>query len=118
MRSDRRCSVAIEVRVMHVEAKPIRLSTTGKLITVAVIVALAIWLMHTLGYVMTPFIAAAITAYLFNPLISSLHRRTRITRAVWILVLYVLLGVVVYWLVRSLGPIITEQATDLRHQIP
>lgn len=103
---------------MNVEAKPIRLSNAGKFIAIAIIVALAILLFRAVGHVMTPFIAAAITAYLFNPLITWLNRRTRITRAVWILVLYVLLGGLMYWGVRSLGPIVIDQYDDLRSQIP
>jgi len=52
---------------MSVEPKPIRLSSTGKFITVAIIVALAILLFIAVGSILTPFVAAVITAYLFNP---------------------------------------------------
>ncbi|NOK63426.1 MAG: AI-2E family transporter [Chloroflexi bacterium AL-W] len=103
---------------MSVEPKSIRLSTTGKIITIAIIVGLAILLVRTLGHVMTPFVAAAITAYLFNPLISWLNRRTHITRALWIFVLYICIGGLVYWLVQSLGPLIVSQYNELLLQIP
>jgi predicted PurR-regulated permease PerM len=102
---------------MSVEAKPIRLSPVGKLITVAIIVALAILLVSTAGHVMTPFAAAVITAYLFNPLISFLNRRTRVGRAVWILVLYITIGALIYALVRFLGPIIAHQYRELRDRL-
>jgi predicted PurR-regulated permease PerM len=103
---------------MSVEPRPIRLSPVGKFVTIAVIVALAILLIWSIGPVMTPFVAAAITAYLFNPLIGWLTRRIGIGRAFWIGVLYILVGVLIYALVRSLGPIIAMQYTDLRRQIP
>src|SRR5215216_795380 len=103
---------------MSIEARPIRLSPVAKLITIVIIIVLAILLISAIGHVLTPFIAAAITAYLFNPLISWLNHRTRISRAFWILVLYVMDGFLIYGLVRFLGPIIFEQYRELRHQIP
>jgi predicted PurR-regulated permease PerM len=103
---------------MSVEPKPIRLSPTGKFITIAIIVALAILLISSVRQIMTPFITAIITAYLFNPLIGWLSRRTGIGRGLWIGVLYVLIGALAYALIRSLGPIVTAQYTELVGQIP
>ncbi|HEU5099023.1 MAG TPA: AI-2E family transporter [Roseiflexaceae bacterium] len=103
---------------MSVEPKPIRLSPVGKFITIAIIVALAILLISSVRQIMTPFIAAIITAYLFNPLIGWLNRRTGIGRGFWIGVLYVLIGALAYALIRSLGPIVTAQYTELVGQIP
>lgn len=103
---------------MTVEAKPIRLSPTGKFIVVAIIIALTILLLHAVGHVMSPFVAAAITAYLFNPLIRWLQHRTHAGRAIWIVVLYVLVAMLLYGLFRFVGPIIGGQYRDLRHHIP
>ena len=103
---------------MSVEPKSIRLSPTGKFITVAVIVSLAILLFSAVGSILTPFVAAVITAYLFNPLIGWLHRRTGVGRGVWIVVLYVLIGALTYALIRSLGPMIGFQYRELVAQIP
>ncbi len=103
---------------MIVEPKPIRLSPAGKFITIAIIVALAILLISSVRQIMTPFITAIITAYLFNPLIGWLSRRTGIGRGLWIGVLYVLIGALAYALIRSLGPIVTAQYTELVGQIP
>src|SRR5689334_832861 len=102
---------------MTVEAKPIRLSPVAKFITVAILVYLAIQLVNGANSILTPFIAAAITTYLFNPLISFLNRRTRISRAVWILVLYVTIGVLLYGLGRYLGPLVAHQYRDLRDRL-
>ncbi|HEU5013858.1 MAG TPA: AI-2E family transporter [Roseiflexaceae bacterium] len=103
---------------MSAESRPIRLSPAGKFITIAIIVALAILLIQAAYGVMMPFIAAAITAYLFNPIIRGLHHRTRISRAFWILVLYVMIGALIYLLVRFVGPLITSQYSELRGQVP
>jgi predicted PurR-regulated permease PerM len=103
---------------MSVEPKPIRLSPVGKFITVAIIVSLAILVVVAVGPILTPFVAAVITAYLFNPLIGWLNRRTGIGRGVWIGVLYVLIGALAYALVRSLGPMVAFQYRGLVGQIP
>ena len=103
---------------MSVAPRPIRLSPVAKTITALVIVSLSIWLFWAAGPVTTPFVAGAITAYLFNPLIGWLHRRTGIGRALWIAVLYVLIGVLVYGLVLWLGPIVATQWRELRRQFP
>ena len=103
---------------MSVEPKPIRLSSTGKFITVAIIVTLAILLFSAVGSILTPFVAAVITAYLFNPLIGWLHRRTGMGRGAWIGVLYVLIGVLTYALIRWLGPMVGFQYRELVALIP
>ncbi len=103
---------------MTIESKPIRLSPVGKFITVAILVALAILLVRALGPVMSPFVAAAITAYVFNPVIRWLHVRTRVSRGVWILALYALMGMLVYALVRFVGPLIVAQYRELTILFP
>jgi predicted PurR-regulated permease PerM len=102
---------------MHVESKPIRLSSTAKFVTVVVIVALTILLIRGVSTILAPFIAAVITAYLFNPLITFLTRRTGINRALWILLLYVAIGAIIYGLLSFLGPILTRQYLDLRDRL-
>lgn len=103
---------------MNVEARPIRLSTTAKFITVVVIITLLLLLIRGLGSVLTPFVAAAITAYLFNPLITWLNRRTNIGRGIWIAILYVVVGLLFYALVRFLGPILVIQYRGLVALLP
>ena len=98
---------------MQLESKPIRLSTTGKTIVAAIVVVLTIFLLNQVHHILTPFIAAIIVAYLFNPLISLLHRRTRLGRAVWITVLYVLAFALLYGVVTLIVPRITAQYNSL-----
>jgi predicted PurR-regulated permease PerM len=103
---------------MSVEPKSIRLSPTGKFITIAIIVSLAVLLFAAVGSILTPFVAAVITAYLFNPLIGWLHRRTGLGRGVWIGVLYVLIAALTYALIRSLGPMVGFQYRELVALVP
>lgn len=70
------------------------------------------------GHILTPFVAAVITAYLFNPLIGWLNRRVNIGRALWIGILYVLVGTITYFLLRMLGPLVMHQYYGLINQIP
>jgi predicted PurR-regulated permease PerM len=97
---------------------PIRLSPLAKWIAVLAVVGLTVALLRSVGEVLSPFVAGAITAYLFYPLISWLHRRTGVARAVWILVLYVLAGLLIYGLVRFLGPLLVGQYQELLSSSP
>lgn len=103
---------------MSSEARPIRFSATGKVIALAIMAALFFWLIRGLGPVLIPFIGAAITAYLFNPVITWLHRRTRVGRAYWIGVLYLIIGAVMYILWRTVVPIIEREYYALLAQLP
>ncbi|MDZ4720639.1 MAG: AI-2E family transporter [Roseiflexaceae bacterium] len=103
---------------MSAEPQPIRLSPIGKPITIAIIITLALLLIRGLGPVATPFIAAGITAYLFNPLITWLHHRTKVGRGAWIGLLYLILGLLIYLLVRFIGPIIAGEYRELVRTIP
>ena len=103
---------------MAVIPQPIRLSILGKIITVALLVTLALWMLRSMGSAISPFVGAAITAYVFNPLIRMLAQRTRVSRAVWILALYFLIGILIYWLLQSVGPHFFRQFAELRRALP
>jgi predicted PurR-regulated permease PerM len=103
---------------VSIEPKPIRLTPAAKFVVITIIVAFGILLIWAANPVMGPFVGAIITAYLFNPLIGWLHRRTRIGRAFWIAVLYILVGSLAYALIRWLGPMVGFQYRGLVAQIP
>lgn len=103
---------------MPVEPQTIRFSPHGKLITIGILVSLALLLLSSIGHVLTPFIAAIVTAYLFNPIVSWLHRRTGVRRAVWIIVLYLIVFSLIYWLGTWLWPRILRQYGDLVASLP
>lgn len=101
-----------------VEPKPIRFSPLYKLIAVTIVVALGIALLLHIEHVLAPFIAAIITAYLFNPLVTWLEQRARLGRALWIVVLYVLAFLLIYGLFTWLWPRIVQQSRDLAATAP
>ncbi len=103
---------------MQVGSTSIRFSPQAKVIAVAIIVGLAILLLTHVVHVLTPFIAAIITAYLFHPLVSVLQRRTGIGRAFWIIVLYVLAFSLLSWLWTWGWPRIVSQSQELSTQLP
>jgi predicted PurR-regulated permease PerM len=96
----------------------IRLSTQGKLIAVAIVLGLFVLLLMSIGSVLTPFIAAIITAYIFNPLVSLLERRTRTGRAPWIVVIYVVAFSLLYGLFTWVWPRIIHQYNGFVEQLP
>lgn len=104
--------------MMDTESRPIRFSYQAKWISSAIVIALTILLLREVTHILPPFIGAIITAYLFNPLIGWLHRRTRIGRAVWIIVLYVVVGLTLYGLFTALWPHIVQQSRDLAANMP
>jgi predicted PurR-regulated permease PerM len=103
---------------MSQESQPIRFSAQYKLITAAIIIALTIMLFQQVVHVLTPFIAAIITAYLFNPLVTWLQQRSGLARALWIIVLYVIAFLLIYGLVTWIWPIIVQQTRDLARAAP
>jgi predicted PurR-regulated permease PerM len=103
---------------MSVEQRPIRFSPQFKLIATAIVVALTIWLLLAVSHVLTPFVAAIITAYLFNPLVTWLQRRVGAGRALWIIVLYVIAFMILYGLGTWIWPRIVEQSRDFAGAAP
>ncbi len=103
---------------MSIQQTPIRFSPRIKLIVVALVAALSIWLLVAVEHILPPFIAAIITAYLFNPLVSWLQRRTGLGRTFWIAVLYVLAFLLLYGLATLLWPRIAQQWRELTAAVP
>jgi len=103
---------------MGIEPRPIRFSPLYKLIAVAIVVGLGIVLLHEIEHILPPFIAAIITAYLFNPLVSWLERRAQMGRALWIAVLYVIAFLLLYGLVTWIWPRLVEQTLGLAAAAP
>lgn len=103
---------------MSVEQRPIRFTPQLKLIAVALVVALTIWLLFAVAHILTPFVAAIITAYLFHPLVTWLQRRTGLGRAIWIVVLYLLAFLILYGLGTWIWPRIVAQSRELAATAP
>ena len=103
---------------MAVEPQPIRFSPQYKLLAVALVVSLTVWFLLAVQHMLTPFVAAIITAYLFNPLVGWLQRRTGVRRILWIVVLYVLALLLIYGLGTLFWPRVAQQSRDLAATAP
>nr|MDQ3044316.1 AI-2E family transporter [Chloroflexota bacterium] len=70
------------------------------------------------AHALRPFIWAIITAYIFHPLVSMIHRKTRLPKHVITTWLYLLIGLVLTLVLINLTPLIVSQITDLQVQLP
>lgn len=90
----------------------------AKITTAAVVIALTILLLRAVGGLLTPFIWAVITAYLFNPLVRVLSARTGLGRGWWVILIYLAAGLVIYLGVNWLAPRLGNQYADLVRSLP
>ncbi|MDQ2780235.1 MAG: AI-2E family transporter, partial [Pseudomonadota bacterium] len=83
-------------------------------IAISVATAVVVWL---LGPVLTPFIVAAVLAYMLHPLVERLARR-RVPRVVAVTIVEVAAIVIVLAVLLLIVPILSKQVPLLREQIP
>ncbi len=91
----------------------LRFSTRAKIITVWVVLLLAVLLLWRVLDVAIPFFWAILVAYVLHPLIKWLNRTTRVPRFIWIILLYLAVGSLIYWGIAYLVPVITRQYQEL-----
>ncbi|MGB9723372.1 MAG: AI-2E family transporter [Chloroflexia bacterium] len=91
----------------------LRFSTRAKVITIWVVLILAILLLWRVLDVATPFFWAILVAYVLHPLIKWLNRTTRVPRFIWIILLYLAVGSLIYWGVTFLVPVVARQYEGL-----
>jgi predicted PurR-regulated permease PerM len=92
--------------------------TWAKITTVVVVSILAILLLRSVGRLLSPFIWAIITAYLFNPLVSGLSIRTHTRRLWWVILLYVVAGCFVYLGITWIVPRLANQYSEFIQALP
>ncbi len=85
------------------------------IVALLLVAALAAWRFQGL-IVMT--VTAGVIAFIINPLIDYVNRRTRISRGWVILLIYLVLAIAVIWLFVALGVAAYQQASDLIELIP
>lgn len=86
------------------------------LLAVALVV-LTGWLLYLLAPVLTPFLIAAVLAYMFNPLVSRLER-WRLPRVLAVIVVFVLVLSLLIGLVAILVPMIERQVSGFVARLP
>jgi len=93
-------------------------SNQTKLIILGVIALLVLLLLYQVRHILGPFIWAAVFAYVFNPVVSWLQDRTRLSR-IWVVTgLYLLFVTVTALMIVYFFPAIARQIADLRAAIP
>lgn len=90
---------------------------SGRSMFFLILAVISVWFLFIERAILTPFILAAIFAYILNPLITFLSKKTKIGRVFFIIILYILL----FAAVGSAGTIIAKQflseAQDLTEEI-
>ena len=92
--------------------------TWAKIATVTIVILLAVLLLRAVGGLITPFVWALVTAYLFNPVVSALNTRLRIGRIWWVVLLYVVGGAAVALSVNWLVPRLANQYNEFVAALP
>lgn len=95
-----------------------KFSSSAKIISLWLIVLVSVIFLFSVRHILPVFIWAIITAYIFNPLISFFQEKTKIHRFFWILILYLLFGVIIYFSLNKLMPIISNELSDLAGNSP
>lgn len=75
--------------------------------------ALIIWFLYIERAILTPFILAAIFAYLFNPIVNFFSNKIKLPRAVSIIIIYILIIIVIIVGSISLTKRILEESSEL-----
>lgn len=82
---------------------------------VAAILLLFLWEVRD---ILTPFIWAIVTAYVLNPVVVFLAKKTGLSRRIWSILFYLLLLGLLVWGLSSLAPLISRQVSDLIREMP
>lgn len=90
-----------------------KFSFRAKIATLWIIAGIIVLFLFQFSKILPVFVWAGVTAYLFNPAITFLNERAKLPRAFWIIILYLCLGVAVFWSLRSLAPLVSNEISDL-----
>lgn len=75
-------------------------------------------LLLDVAHALKPFAWAIITAYIFHPLVSFIHRKTRLPKHLITAWLYVMLGLIITILLINFLPPLVDQLKQLQDEIP
>src|SRR5215204_1739808 len=75
-------------------------------------------LLFEAAHALKPFAWAIITAYIFHPLVSWVHRKTRLPKHLITAWLYMMLGLVITILIINFLPPLIDQLKELQDEIP
>ncbi|MBN1667474.1 MAG: AI-2E family transporter [Anaerolineales bacterium] len=89
-------------------------SITTKIIVILLLLAGALWLLVTIQPVLTALVIAAMVAYIFNPLINSLARRTRLKRPVAARLVFFIFLLILAAILSGVGTVAVDQFQTLQ----
>lgn len=96
----------------------IYLSPRARATILWVIVIVALVFLWQIRDILSPFIWAIITAYVLNPLLASLARRTGLPRRLWAIVSYALVLGLLVWGVSTLVPALSSEVQQFSRDLP
>ncbi len=99
------------------KAWPSQFKFTGsaKVITLWVLAGLFVTFLVFSIHLLSVFIWAAVFAYLFNPVITFLSKKSKIHRGIFILGLYVIVGLLLFLLIKTFTPLVSNELADLQY---
>src|ERR1035437_3194584 len=77
---------------------------------------LTLWFFYLERAILTPFILAAIFAYIFNPVVNFFSRHLKLPRALAVLIIYLAIVIVVAMASMAFSSRIVDESMELRHQ--
>lgn len=89
-----------------------------KLVVTWILIGLALLFLYAVRSILTPFIAALISAYMLNPVVNWAARRTGLPRPFWALAIYFALLGGLFWGLSQVIPALAAQVTDLGEALP
>lgn len=98
--------------------RTLRFPLWAKITTVAIVSALLLLLLRSMGSYLNPFLWALVTAYLFNPLVRALAHRSHSPRFWWVLLIYLVMGLLIFTGFDFLWPRLVTQFNDLQVALP
>lgn len=93
-------------------------SRTTKIIVAIIALLLVVWIAYRFETLIAQLVVAAMLAYILNPIIILLDKRTGLSRGMAILVVYLLLLIAVIGAFIALGVAAFDQVTTLLTQVP
>lgn len=96
----------------------VSLSPRARLVVIWVAIIVALLVLLQVAHAIRPFIWAIITAYIFYPLVSFIHRKTHLPKHLITIWLFITIGLIFAILAINLTPRVVNQLQGLQDEIP
>lgn len=90
-----------------------KFSSRAKIITLWILAGLLTVFLAFYARLLPVFIWAAVAAYLLNPIVTFFSGKAKLPRALLIAILYIVLGVLLFWLAKLVFPLVTLEVSEL-----